>query len=165
MSFLPAKTLIFLQDTKIKFTFLVNSGASLSILPHRSTALPTDPHLVGANGKSIPAWGFCHRTIFFSGQNLEFDFLLAAIATPLLGMDFFSKVWSFNYPLKTAGPARGLGPHLLQGKYVTTSFISPWGPETAVAALPPQVQQLLQKFPSLLRPSAAQTAPQCCASH
>ncbi len=42
-------------------------------------------------------------------------------------------------------------------KASTTPFISPWSPETAaaVAALPPQVQQLLEEFPSLLHPSAA----------
>jgi hypothetical protein len=42
-------------------------------------------------------------------------------------------------------------------KASTSSFVSPWSPETAVAvaALPPQVQKLLKEFPSLLRPSAA----------
>ncbi len=42
-------------------------------------------------------------------------------------------------------------------KASTSPFISPWSPETAaaVAALPPQVQQLLKEFPSLLHPSAA----------
>jgi hypothetical protein len=116
VSFLPAKNLIFLQDTKNNFKFLVDSDVSLLILPHTSTGPPTGPHLVGANGKPIPAWGFRCRTICFSGQNFEFDFLLAAVATPLLGIDFFSKIWSFNNPLKTAGPTRGLGPHLLQDK-------------------------------------------------
>jgi hypothetical protein len=91
MSFLPAKHLIFLQDTKNNFKFLVDSGASLSILPHSSPAPPTSPHLVGANRKQIPAWGFHRRTVCFSGQNFEFDFLLAAVATPLLGMDFLAK--------------------------------------------------------------------------
>jgi hypothetical protein len=46
-------------------------------------------------------------------------------------------------------------------KASTTPVISPWRPETAadVAALPPQVQQLLEEFPSLLRPSAAPNKP------
>jgi hypothetical protein len=79
-------------------------------------AQPTGPHLVGANGKSIPAWGFRRRTICFSGQNFEFDFLPEAVATPLLVMDFLAK-FGLSIPLKTADPARGLGPHLLQGKY------------------------------------------------
>jgi hypothetical protein len=51
------------------------------------------PHLVGANGKQIPAWQFRRRTGCFSGQNFEFDFLLtmATVANPLLGMDFLAK--------------------------------------------------------------------------
>jgi hypothetical protein len=44
-------------------------------------------------------------------------------------------------------------------KASTTPFISPWSSETAAAALPPQVQQLLEEFPSLLRPSAAPPKP------
>jgi hypothetical protein len=46
-------------------------------------------------------------------------------------------------------------------KASTTPFISPWSTETAaaVAALPPQVQQLLEEFPSLLRPSVAPPKP------
>jgi hypothetical protein len=85
MSFLPAKNLIFLQDTK---HILVDSDASLLILPHSSPAPPTGPYLVEANGKQIPAWGFRRRSVCFSGQNFEFDFLLTAVATPLLVMDF-----------------------------------------------------------------------------
>jgi hypothetical protein len=56
------------------------------------TVLPTGLHLVaanhGANSKTIPPWGFCRFTVCFSGQNFQFNFLLAAVATPLLGMDF-----------------------------------------------------------------------------
>jgi hypothetical protein len=45
---------------------------------------------VGSNGKTIPAWGFRRFTVCFSSQNFVFDFLLAAVATPLLGVDFLS---------------------------------------------------------------------------
>jgi hypothetical protein len=46
---------------------------------------------VGANGKPIPAWGLHHRTVCFASHNFEFDFLLAAFATPIQGMDFLAK--------------------------------------------------------------------------
>jgi hypothetical protein len=91
MSFLPAKILIFLQDSQNDLKFLVESGASVSILPHSSSAPPTGPHLLGAHGKQIPVWGFRRRTVCFSGQNFVFDFLLAAVATPLLGMNFLAR--------------------------------------------------------------------------
>jgi hypothetical protein len=46
-------------------------------------------------------------------------------------------------------------------KASTTPFISPCSPRTAtsIAALPPQVQQLLEEFPSLLRPSTTLPKP------
>jgi hypothetical protein len=46
---------------------------------------------VGANGKQLPAWGLRRRTVCFSGHNFEFDFLLAAVATPVLVMDFLAR--------------------------------------------------------------------------
>jgi hypothetical protein len=55
MSSLPTKNLIFLQDSRNNLKFLVDSGASISIRLHSSSAPPTGPHLVGANGKQIPA--------------------------------------------------------------------------------------------------------------
>jgi hypothetical protein len=85
MSTLPTKNLIFLHDSQNNFKFLV---ASISILPHSSSAPPTGWHLVGANGKPIPAWGLHHRTVCFASHNFELDFLLAAFATPIQGMDF-----------------------------------------------------------------------------
>jgi hypothetical protein len=44
-------------------------------------------------------------------------------------------------------------------KASTASFIKPWNSETVVAALPPQVQQLLKEFPSLMLPNAAPPQP------
>jgi hypothetical protein len=69
MSFLPAKNLIFLRHTHNNFRFFVDSSALLSILPHADTAPPTDPHLVGVNGKTIPTGGFRRFAVYFSEQN------------------------------------------------------------------------------------------------
>ena len=159
MSTFPTKNLIFLHDSQNNFKFLVDSGASISILPHSSSAPPTAPHLVGANGKPIPTWGLRRRTVCFASHNFEFDFLLAAVATPILGMDFLAR-----FELSII-PAKQQVLHAASGrtftKASTISFNSPWSPETstAVAALSPQVQQLPKEFPSLLRPSAAPPKP------
>jgi hypothetical protein len=71
MSTFPTKNLIFLHDSQNNFKFLVNSGASISILLYLSSALPTGPHLVGANGKPIPTWGRRRHTVCFAGHNLK----------------------------------------------------------------------------------------------
>jgi hypothetical protein len=138
---------------------LVDSGTSISILPHSSSAPSTGPHLVGANGKLVSAWGRRCQTVCFAGHNFEFDFFLAAVATPIIGMDFLAK-----FELSII-PAKQQVLHTASGrtftKASTSFFVSPWSPETAaaIAALPPQVQKLLEEFPSLLRPSAAPPKP------
>jgi hypothetical protein len=91
MSTFPTKNLIFLHDSQNHFKFLVDSSASISILPHSSSASPTGPHLVGAKGKLIPTWGSRRQTVCFACHNFEFDFFLAAVATPIKGMDFLAK--------------------------------------------------------------------------
>jgi hypothetical protein len=57
-------------------------------------------------------------------------------------------------------PAKRQVLHVASGRTLTQASNnfsnSPWSSETAaaVAALPPQVQKLLEEFPTLLRPSA-----------
>jgi hypothetical protein len=74
MSSLLQKNLIYIHYLHNNLNFLVDSGASISILSHSSSVPPTGPHLVGANGKPIPAWGVRRRTVCFAGHNFEFDF-------------------------------------------------------------------------------------------
>jgi hypothetical protein len=148
-----------LKDSKSNQHFLVHSGASISILPHSSSAPPTGPHLVGANGKVVPVWGRRCQIVSFVGHDFEFDFFLAAVATPIIGMDFLTKFELSIIPTKRQVLHGASGRTLTKAS--TSSFDSPWSPKTAaaVAALPPQVQKLLKEFPSLLRPSAAPPKP------
>jgi hypothetical protein len=159
MSTFPTKNLIFLHDSKSNIKFLVDSGTSISILPHSSSAPSTSPHLVGTSGQPIPVWGRRHQTVCFADHNFKFDFFLAAVATPIIGMDFRAKFELSIIPAKQQVLHAASGRTLTKAS--TSSFVSPWNTETAaaVAGLPPQVQRLLEKFPSLLRPSAAPPKP------
>jgi hypothetical protein len=152
MSAFPTKNLIFLKDSKNNFNFLVDSGASISILLHSSSRHPQ-----GANGDIVPIWGHRRQTVSFASQDFEFDFFLAAVATPIIYMDFLTKFELSIIPAKRQVLHAASGRTLSQAS--TSSFDSPWSPETAVAALPLQVQKLLEEFPSLLRPSAAPPKP------
>ncbi len=113
---------------------------------------------MGANGKLVPAWGRRRQIVSFAGQDFEFDFFLAAVATPIIGMDFLAKFELSIIPAKQQVLHAASGRTLTKAS--TSSFVSPWSPETAaaLAALPPQVQKL-EKFPSLLCPSAAPPKP------
>ncbi len=114
---------------------------------------------MGANGKIVPVWGRRRQIVSFTGQDFEFEFFLAAVATPIIGMNFLAKFELSIIPAKQQVLHAASG--LTLTKASTSSFVSPWSPETtaAVATLPPQVQKLLKEFPSLLRPSAAPPKP------
>ncbi len=55
--------LVYLQDDKSKQKFLVDTGAAVSVLPHKQSSTPTGPVLAGADGKTIPSWGSVTRSL------------------------------------------------------------------------------------------------------
>jgi len=156
MSFAPPAGLLFLTDTTHNLRFLVDSGASLSILPHQSAAQPSGPPLLGVDGQRIPTWGSRDLSVSFGGQTYPFKFLLAAVATPILGMDFLT-----HFDL-TIHPKRRQVLHAATGRTLTQASKLPFSrPHVAAVAahVPPQVQALLQEFPQLLRPGTAPPQP------
>jgi hypothetical protein len=83
--------LIFLPEKQSCKLFLADTSASLSILPHKSTARPSGPKLRSVNGASIAAWGFKPVSLVFGQHKFTFRFLLADVQNPILGNDFFKK--------------------------------------------------------------------------
>jgi hypothetical protein len=100
MSFSHGSGLMFLRDSYNKLNFLVDSGASLSIIPFSSTQMPLGPKLLGANGASIHTWGFQTKTVKIGTNTFEHEFLLAKVAIPFLGLDFFRKFQLSIHPLQ-----------------------------------------------------------------
>jgi hypothetical protein len=67
--------LFFAADSVSQTKFLVDTGSSFSIIPHRS-ALPTrGPVLRSANGSRIRCWGYRQRAIAFGGRTYQWKFL------------------------------------------------------------------------------------------
>ena len=68
--------------------FLVDTGATVSIFPFRSSA-PTVPFpLTSATGHQVRSWGSKNIPLQFEGKGYHMKFLLADIDRPILGMDF-----------------------------------------------------------------------------
>jgi hypothetical protein len=65
---------MFLRDTYNQLHFLVDSRASLSIIPFSSSQTPLGPKLLGANGASIPTRGFKKKTIKIGTTQFEHEF-------------------------------------------------------------------------------------------
>ncbi len=73
-----------LQDQNSGRRFLVDTGASLSLLPHKSKNPCSGPPLVSASGSPIRSWGFQRHTVKFGPHAFTFNFLLADVAWPIL---------------------------------------------------------------------------------
>jgi hypothetical protein len=79
--------LIFLTDDR----YLVDTGATLSIVPCMSNAGPSDPLLKGADGQPIPSWGFISKIVQFQGKLFTAKLLQATVAGLILSIDFLKE--------------------------------------------------------------------------
>jgi hypothetical protein len=59
--------------------YLVDTGASFSIFPHKSTTPPTSQKLTGPDGQLIPCWGENRIILVFHGRCFAWTFLLADV--------------------------------------------------------------------------------------
>ncbi len=80
--------LIFLTDELTNDRYLVDTGATLSNVPCKQNSSPSGPLLKGVDGQPIPSWGFIQKTVQFHGKLFTSIFLQAAVAGPILGIDF-----------------------------------------------------------------------------
>ncbi len=64
----------------------------MSIVPCNQNSGPSGPLLKGADGQPIPSWGFIKKTVQFQGKLFTSTFLQAAVAGPILGIDFLRKI-------------------------------------------------------------------------
>jgi hypothetical protein len=79
---------MFVVDKFSNRHFLVDTGASYSVFPHKSAAMPCGPSLSGPDGKAIPCWGPRRLRLTFGRRRFTWPFLLAAVRFPIIGMDF-----------------------------------------------------------------------------
>jgi hypothetical protein len=63
----------------------------LTMVPCNQSSSPSGPLLKGADGQPIPSWGLFKRTVQFQGKLFTSTFLQAAVADPILGIDFLRK--------------------------------------------------------------------------
>jgi hypothetical protein len=72
--------LVHIVDQLTGRRFLIDTGASYSIFPHRSTSPPSGPR--------IPCWGERVVQLDFHGRRFEWTFLLADVSFAIIGVDF-----------------------------------------------------------------------------
>jgi hypothetical protein len=83
MHFPANARLIFLTDELTRDRYLVDTGATLSIVPCTSKTTPSGPPLKGAHGQPIPSWGFVQKL-----SNSMANFFLCSFCKPLWQVPF-----------------------------------------------------------------------------
>ena len=83
--------LINLLDVLTNRQFLVDTGVSCSVFPHQSSAAPTDPRLLMADGRPKKSWGCRTLPLQFGDRHFQFPFLLVSVDNPILGADFLAE--------------------------------------------------------------------------
>jgi cleavage and polyadenylation specificity factor subunit 1 len=154
-----------------------------SLLPHSSSEPPRGPPLTGPAGGDIACWGEKKLELLFSGRQFSWQFLLAAVAFPIIGMDFLqahrllvdvagrrlvsaSTGQSLSLTARRSGPTAAV---LLPGSPGGLVASSPSAPARLCAVVDPEasppprtvqrssrgelVQQLLADFPQVVNAS------------
>ena len=87
----PTSSLIFLQNSLSSHKFLIDTGASVSVYPHRPR-LPRVPsvgiQLRTADGTAMDTFGSRQIALQFGPRRFDWNFLLADVSMPILGSDF-----------------------------------------------------------------------------
>ena len=82
---LPAGApLMYLHDCLSGTTYLIDTWAVCSVLPCHSSAPPSGPRLVGADGRHICSWGTRSVSLQFGPHRFSHEFLLASLDSPIL---------------------------------------------------------------------------------
>jgi len=147
--------LIFLQDTSSQQKFLVDTGAAVSVFPHRSSASPSGPLLTGADGKPISSWGKVTKKLNFGLHTFVVSFILAAVAKPILGIDFLAANRLLVDPFSKAVLfASSLQP---VGRTVAAAVSSRFA--ASISHIAPAVRTVLAAFPSIVGDGKATPKP------
>ena len=84
----PKGQLALLVDEVSQQRFLVDTGSSYSILPHKSQRPRSGPRLCSADRSPIASWGGRKVHVAAGGRTFSWTFLLADVALPIIGADF-----------------------------------------------------------------------------
>ena len=84
----PKGQLALLVDEASQQRFLVDTGSSYSILPHKSQQPHSGLRLCTADRSPIPCWGGRKVHMAAGGRRFSWTFLLADVALPIIGADF-----------------------------------------------------------------------------
>ena len=114
----------FLLDTHTGLRFLIDTGACRSLLPkckvHSGCIAGTDTNLIAANGSWILTYGYKTLQLSFAGSKYKWDFIVADVSTPIIGVDFLANFNLLVHDL--AHPSARSTTTLLKKKFIGHSI-------------------------------------------
>jgi hypothetical protein len=93
----------FIRDEKSGKDFLVDTSATLSLIPFQSATAATGPQLQALNKQAIKTWNFVNTVVKFNGWEYTFAFL----PFPIVGLDFLR---FFGMQVNPSSPAILIAP-------------------------------------------------------
>ncbi|KAL1487842.1 hypothetical protein ABEB36_015492 [Hypothenemus hampei] len=144
---------VFVKDPTTRISFLVDTGAEVSVLPRRFTNVwkPATFKLYAANGTPISTYGVKSLSISLGLRRIfTWEFLVAEVTHPILGADFLSiqDLWVDLKNKRLVDPLT---------KISTIATVSHIKQSTAVFTICPkdEYHTLLAKYAELTKPASA----------
>jgi hypothetical protein len=137
--------------------FLVDTGSSYSIIPHRSTSPPFRPVLKSASGQLIKCWGVHQTTVNVGGHRHRWPFIRAEVSFPILGVDFMRHFELVDVAANQLVHRSALAP--VQAPSAVTAAAASC---TVTGTAPPQVAEwraVLDAFPEITKPVSGAIPP------
>ncbi len=141
--------------------FLVDTGASYSIFPHKSRRPPSGPRLRGPGGQDIACRGEKEMAVFFGGKRYTWSFLQAVVQFPILGVDFLHA----NSLIVDAASSRLIHSKSLLQIPAAEGAVGDSGLYVAMCAVPAAYRDLFAEFKGVLNSSVDLPSPTHGALH
>ena len=162
----PTSNLLFLRNLLSSRCFLVDTGASVSVFPHRPrspSAPPTGLQLRTADGSPLDTYGTRILPLKFGTRSFEWEFLLADVSTPIIGSDFLRH----HHLLVDVAGSRLLDASTLEpipaasrNNLSTTSQLY-----TALLSTPSDFRDLLAEYPDVVSARFSSSPPKHAVRH
>jgi hypothetical protein len=153
--------LIYLADSVSSRTFLVDTGAAISVYSHSRPAATTDSFLTGPDNKPIKSWGTVTKLLCFAGRKFSCTFILAAVAKAILGVNFLAQhkllMDAAARLVLLATSLRPLAPPSIPGRLST--FLA------AVKSFSSEICTLLAAFPTVISDGMSRPQPRPGVEH
>ena len=147
----PSSPLLFLKNRLSSASFLVDTGASVSVFPHVPSSFSTPGsgvQLKTADGTAMNTYGSRRLALQFGSRRFEWSFLLANVSMPILGSDFLRH----NHLLVDVAGSRLLDSSTLEPIPAVSSGSSSSKSDLYAALLstPEEFRDLLSEYPDVV---------------